>query len=569
MRIGSRYRDSAGVHVDDRLVADLREVAALMTTMPPQGRSILSATDSGLVQELTVGDVIRRAAALSPEVTALVEAIPGGGRSWTYARLLADAEAVARALLGRFAPGEKVAVWAPNIPEWILLQLGAGLAGLTLVTVNPALRNDEARHVLAQSGADGLFHVAEYRGFDVGAAVAGLRPALPALREVIRVEELAAFAAAGDPTTELPLVTPDDLVQIQYTSGTTGVPKGATLRHRGIVNNAILSYTRLLGMRPGEAMVNPMPLFHTAGSCLAVLSLLWSQGTHVLAPGFDPAWQLELIERHRAPGFCGVPTMLHAMLAQPGLAERDLSCLRYALSGGATVDPALLRRIEQTFGIRMCIIYAQTEASPGITMTRLDDSPADRAETLGRPLPAIDVKIAAADGTTPAPLGEVGELCTRGYHVMAGYHDEPGLTAAAIDDGGWLHTGDLAAMDPRGYLTIRGRLKEMIIRGGENIYPREIEEVLARHLAVAQVAVVGVPDEKWGEQVAAAVIPAAGATLTAAELEEYGKAHLAPHKVPRVWAFVDAFPVTGSGKIRKNVLRDRLVSDRHEPQPPA
>jgi fatty-acyl-CoA synthase len=540
-----------------------------MTTMPPPGRSLLLATDSGLVQELTVGDLLRRAAGLSPEVTALVEAIPGGGRSWTYARLLADAEAVARALLGRFAPGEKVAVWAPNVPEWILLQLGAGLAGLILVTVNPALRGEEARHVLAQSGADGLFHVGEYRGFDVGAAVGGLRPALPALREVVRLEELAAFAAAGDPAAGLPLVTADDLVQIQYTSGTTGVPKGATLRHRGIVNNAILSYVRLLDMRPGEAMVNPMPLFHTAGSCMAVLSLLWSQGTHVLAPGFDPAWQLERIERYRAPGFFGVPTMLHAMLAQPSLAERDLSCLRYAVAGGATVDPALVRRIEETFGIGMCIIYAQTEASPGIIMTRLDDSPADRAETLGRPLPAVDVKIAAADGTTPAALGEVGELCTRGYHVMAGYHDEPGLTAAAIDDGGWLHTGDLASMDARGYLSIRGRLKEMIIRGGENIYPREIEEVLGRHPAVDQVAVVGVPDEKWGEQVAATVIPAAGATLTAAELQEYGTAHLAPHKVPRIWAFVDAFPVTGSGKIRKNLLRDQLADNRHEPQSPA
>jgi fatty-acyl-CoA synthase len=403
----------------------------------------------------------------------------------------------------------------------------------------------------------------------VGAAVAGLRPALPTLREAVRVEELAAFAAAGAPAAELPLVTPDDLVQIQYTSGTTGVPKGATLRHRGIVNNAILSYARLLGMRPGEAMVNPMPLFHTAGSCLAVLSLLWSRGTHVLAPGFDPARQLELIERYRAPGFCGVPTMLHALLVQPSLAERNLSCLRYALSGGATVDPALVRRIEETFGIGMCIIYAQTEASPGITMTRLDDGPADRAETLGQPLPATDVKIAASDGTTPAALGEVGELCTRGYHVMAGYHDEPRLTAAAIDGGGWLHTGDLASMDARGYLTMRGRLKEMIIRGGENIYPREIEEVLTRHPAVDQVAVVGVPDEKWGEQVAASVIRAAGATLTAAELQEYGQAHLASHKVPRVWAFVDAFPVTGSGKIRKNVLREQFAGNRHEPQPPA
>ncbi|NUS11804.1 MAG: AMP-binding protein, partial [Streptomyces sp.] len=265
----------------------------------------------------------------------------------------------------------------------------------------------------------------------------------------------------------------------------------------------------------------------------------------------------------------GVPTMLIAMLEHPALPRTDLSSLRYMLSGGASVPPELVRRIEEVFGVPLAIIYAQTEASPGITITRLDDTADDRAHTVGRPLPLTEVKIVDAAGTV-VPSGTTGELCTRGYHVMTGYLDAPDATAAAIDADGWLHTGDLASMDERGYCRIEGRLKDMIIRGGENIYPREIEQVLAGHPAVAEAAVVGVPDPVWGERVAAFVrlTPdhTAGGTVDGTVLEkelfDHVRAHLAPHKTPRTWVFVEDFPLTGSGKIRKNALREEYVAGR-------
>jgi fatty-acyl-CoA synthase len=251
--------------------------------------------------------------------------------------------------------------------------------------------------------------------------------------------------------------------------------------------------------------------------------------------------------------------MLLAMLEHPAFPTTDLSSVRYAMSGGAPVAPDLVRRVESALGVPLAVIYAQTEASPCITMTSLDDSPEDRADTLGRPLPGTEVKIVRPGTDDLAAHGAIGELCTRGYHVMAGYFDDPAQTAAAIDADGWLHTGDLARMDHRGYCRIAGRLKEMIIRGGENVYPPEIEHVLFGHPAVANVAVLGVPDPRWGEQVAAFVIPVPGNTLDAYELSVYARRRLAPHKAPRIWRFVDAFPMTASGKVQKFALRDQLL----------
>jgi fatty-acyl-CoA synthase len=517
------------------------------------------------VLEQTVGDLLRWAAEQAPDVSALVEGHPEPERRrrWTYSELLGESEQVARALLGRFTPGERVAVWANNIPEWVILEMAAALAGLTLVTVNPALRADELRHVLSQSRASGIFLRQDYRGNPMADALVGIRPALPDLRETVRFEEWPAFRASGSATEPLPEVRPGHPAQIQYTSGTTGVPKGAVLHHRGITNNARLSYVPVLGLERGDVHVNPMPLFHTAGCVLATLSSIASLGTHVLLPFFDPGLQLELTESERSVVFGGVPTMLIGLLNHPDFAGADLSSVRVALSGGAVVPPELVRRTETALGVPMCIIYAQTEASPGITMTQPGDDAQDRAETLGRPLPRIEVRIVdPRDGTTTVPAGAVGEICTRGYHVMTGYFDAPEETKAAIDAEGWLHTGDLASMDNRGYLRIGGRLKEMIIRGGENIYPREIEQVLFTHPGVLDVAVVGVPDQVWGEQVAAFIRPAPGATPSEDELAAYARAHLAPHKLPRVWVFTDEFPLTGSGKVQKFLLRDRLIHPR-------
>ncbi|MFE5113928.1 AMP-binding protein [Streptomyces sp. NPDC056663] len=514
------------------------------------------------MREQTVGSLLRDAVHQAPSVVALVEGVPdpAARRRWTYAELFDEAEQAARALLGRFRPGERIAVWANNIPEWILLEMAAALAGLTLVTVNPALRENELLHVLGQSEAAGVFLVREFRGSPMEDRLASLRTDLPQLRETVLFEEWAAFRTSGSPTEVLPTVSPDDPAQIQYTSGTTGTPKGAMLHHRAITNNARLSYVDTFDMRPGESFVSPMPLFHTAGCVLATLATIASQGTLVIPPWFDPALMLELIEAERSAVFGGVPTMLLAMLDHPQFGRTDLSSVRYALSGGATIPPDLVRRTESALGVPMANIYAQTEASPGITMTVLDDTPEDRAGTIGRPLPGCAVKIVDPRTGDVRHRGETGELCTRGYHVMAGYFGMPEQTAEAIDADGWLHTGDLANMDNRGYLRIDGRVKEMIIRGGENIYPREIEHVLLNHPAVAEAAVVGIPDPTWGEQVGAFIRLAAGQSADEDELFTYVRQNLAPHKTPRTWRFVTEFPMTGSGKIQKHRLREHVTT---------
>jgi fatty-acyl-CoA synthase len=294
---------------------------------------------------------------------------------------------------------------------------------------------------------------------------------------------------------------------------------------------------------------------------MGALGTLAARAVHVPVVAFDPAFVLELIERERGTALLGVPTMQIACIEHPDVKKRDLSSLRSAVSGGSLVPAELVRRIESTLGVRFCIVYGTTECSPLITMTRFEDTPEDRADTIGRPMPQTEVKMVdPGTGETVAP-GEVGELCTRGYLVMHGYYQNPGATSEAIDSEGWYHTGDLAAMDERGFCTIEGRLTDMIIRGGENIYPREIENVLCAHPCVSEVAVVGVPDDRWGEQVCAFVRRAPGAAPAGrAELFTYVREHLAPFKTPRHWVFVDEFPLTASGKIKKYVLRDRFMA---------
>jgi acyl-CoA synthetase (AMP-forming)/AMP-acid ligase II len=513
------------------------------------------------VFDLTVGDALRDAAADAPGTTALVQGAvdPAARRRWSYAELLEASERAARALLGRFAPGDRVAVWANNIPEWVILELAAGLAGITIVTVNPALRPQELGYVLAQSQADGIFLIPAYRGSPMAEMVQQVRGDLPALREVVSFADWDAFCAEAAPGRALPVVSPDAPAQIQYTSGTTGFPKGAVLHHRGVVNNARL-YTARLGLGPGSVQLSAMPLFHTAGCVMSVLGAAVTRGTLILPPYFDPGLMLELTAAGRAEMLLGAPTMFIMMLDHPDLATTDISSVRQLLTGGAVVPPALVSRVEAEFGAPLSIVFAQTEASPVITQTAPQDTAEDRAHTLGRPLPQTEVKIVdPASGQTVVP-GVIGELCTRGYHVMTGYFRDLEKTAAAIDADGWLHTGDLASMDERGYCQIGGRLKDMIIRGGENIYPREIEQVLFEHPAVADVAVVGVPDAKWGEQVAAFVRPAPGRTPDPEELFAYCREHLAPHKTPRYWTVLEEFPQTPSGKIQKFVLRERFLA---------
>jgi fatty-acyl-CoA synthase len=520
----------------------------------------------GEIVDSTVGGVLRDAASADPERLALIEGTlgPAPSRRWTYAELLGGAERAARALLERFEPGERVAVWAPNSPEWIVLEFAAALAGVVLVTVNPAFRAAELAYVLAQSRAAGIVLVDEYRGNRMVEALESVRGELPALRETVALSRWPEFLASARDATRLPEVAPDSPAEIQYTSGTTGEPKGVLLHHRGLTNNARLAFG-VLGARAGEVCISAMPLFHTVGCGMGVLGTAQIRGSYVVVGGFEPGLMLELTEHERANLMLGVPTMLIAMLEHPGIATRDLSALRVVASGGSLIPPELVRAIEQRTGTRFVIQYGQTEASPVITMTSPSDGFEQRSTTLGRPLPHTEVKIVdPASGVTVAH-GAVGELCARGYMVMSGYHEMPEATAAAIDAEGWLHTGDLASLDERGYCRIEGRLKDMIIRGGENIYPREIENLLFEHPAVGEVAVVGIPDATWGEQVAAFIRPAAGvgaSDIDAADLEAFARAHLAGFKCPRIWEIVQEFPLTASGKIRKHVLRDRYTSTR-------
>ena len=509
------------------------------------------------VLETTVGGVLRAAAAAGPDMLAMVGGVPDPAQRgrWTYAELLAEAEQAARALTTRFAAGERIAVWAPNLPEWVVLEFAAALAGLVLVTVNPAYRPAELAYVLNQSDASGIFLVPEFRS-PMGAFLDEVRPGLPGLREVVYFTDWAEFLATAPAQAALPDVRPDDIAQIQYTSGTTGFPKGAELHHRGLTNNARF-YAERIALQPGETYVNPMPLFHTAGCAMGVLGTVQSLAVDVPVLAFDPALVLELLEAERAVVFGGVPTMMIAMLGHPDFGRRDLSSLRAAVSGGSPVPADLVREVEARLGVRFSIVFGTTECSPLVTQVKLDDSDQDRAETLGTPLPQTEVMIAGVGGGGPVPVGQPGELCARGYLVMRGYHDAPEATAATIDADGWYHTGDLASLDGRGYLRIEGRIKDMIIRGGENIYPREIEDALFAHPAVAEAVVIGVPDETWGEVVAAYVRLAPGQPASSpGDLRAYCREHLAPYKTPQHWVFVEAFPMTPSGKIQKYKLRE-------------
>ncbi len=514
------------------------------------------------VRDTTVGSILREAAQQFGGTEALVEGKPGlpaARRRWTFEDLLTEAEQVAGALLERFDPGERVAVWAPNIPEWVLLELGAGLAGMVLVTVNPAYKPKELEYVLRQSGASGIFLVPEFRGNPMAASVEEVRPGLDALREVVPFPEWDAFLATCPASLQLPTVRPGDPAQIQYTSGTTGFPKGALLHHRGLTNNARI-FTTLAGAQAGDVYVSPFPMFHTGGCVLGTLGSLQAGMRHVPVLAFDPTLMLELMEAERATIALGVPTVLIALLECPDLATRDLSSLRVVGSGGAPVPAQLVRSIEETLHVSFSIVYGTTECSPVVSQIRLDDAFEDKTGTLGQPVPQTEVKITDPATGDVVPLGIIGELCVRGYCVMTGYFQMAEQTATAIDPEGWYHTRDLASMDDRGYLRIEGRLSDMIIRGGENIYPREIEDLLFAHPNVAEAVVVGVPSSRWGEEVAAFIRAAPGRPATAGELSAYCREHLASFKAPRHWEFVDVFPQTASGKIQKFLLRERFAA---------
>jgi fatty-acyl-CoA synthase len=533
-----------------------------------------SADTSRPILELSTGDLLREAARDAGEQTALVEVAPRDSpslagadrtdRKWTYRQLLAEAEQCAHWLLTRFSPGERITVWAPNIPEWIILQYGAALAGVIVVTANPALRAAELRYVLEQSRSAGLFHTAEFRGSDMTTIAQQATDALPELRATFCFADWQEIVRAHRAEGSLPTVRPGDPAQIQYTSGTTGFPKGALLHHRGLVTNARFMIDRTQLPERGT-MASAMPLFHTAGCAMGVLGCAHQRATYVLCQLFDPALVLAAAQNHHADLLAGVPTMLIAMLNHPEFDRFELTHLSRVLSGGSPVPPELVHRVEQRFGVQFTAVYGQTELSPVVTQTSPDDSLDDKATTAGRPLPHLEVAIRDPATGQTVPVGQPGEICARGYQTMLSYFDMPERTNETIDPDGWLHTGDLGTLDARGYLRVTGRLKDMIIRGGENIYATEIEQVLFTHPGIRDVTVLGLPDPTWGEIVAAVFVPSdADAVPAVKELHDFCRVRLAPHKTPARWFQAGELPLTGSGKIQKFRLRDQI--DRAELQ---
>ncbi len=511
------------------------------------------------VRDITLGDLLREATGAVPDKLALVEGIPdeSARRQWTYRELLEESTTVARALAARYEPGDRVAVWAHNIPEWVMLEFGCALSGVVLVTVNPAYRANELAYVLKQSRALALFTLPDFRGNPMLATAEEVHPDCPELREIVRFDEWDDFLARADEVDGgLPAVAPDDPMMIQYTSGTTGFPKGAYLTHRGLGNNGAHTADRM-GVSEEGVYVVPMPLFHTGGSVCCVLGAVAKRATNVLVEAFEPGLVLELFDRYDGTAILGVPTMLVAMMEHPDFASTDMSHVEALCSGGSLVPAPLVKQFEERLGAPFTIVFGQTECSPVASMTKPTDTIEDKAGTIGPPMPGVEVKIIDTSSGETLPVGEIGGYCTRGYHVMKGYFEMPEQTEEAIDADGWLHTGDLCAMDERGYCTVEGRLKDMIIRGGENIYPRELEELLFARDDVGDVAVVGLPDEKWGETVAAFVRPAPGHGVDKNALFSYLREHLAPHKTPKHWFAVEEFPLTGSGKIQKFKLRDQ------------
>lgn len=525
--------------------------------------SYMAADTAEPIVESTVGSVLREAAAQYPNHPGLVFGEPSGSdrRRWTFAEMLDLAESVARALLSRFKPGDRVAVWGPNSPEWIFLQLGVGMAGLVLVPLNPAFRKPELEYALKQSDAAGIFFVPEYRGNPLEKWVNETKDQAPGLGETISFDDWDKFLGSGSSKQSLPEVSPSDIAQIQYTSGTTGAPKGALLTHRSVTNNGRFVGMGL-GLMAGDAFLNPLPLFHVAGCVVAVLGSLTNKATLVQPSVFEPELVLDMCESEKVTTMGGVPTVLIAMMEHGGFAERDLGSLRTVGGGGASVPASLVKHIEETMEVDFSVLFGQSEASCSITKTKPADSAKNKSETVGLPLPQTEVCVVDTETGEIVKPGVTGELCTRSYAVMQGYHDMPEATATAIDEAGWLHTGDLATMDSDGYCRIVGRIKDMIIRGGENIYPREIEEVLFAHPSVGDVAVVGVPDEKWGEQVVAFIRPAPDTEADEQTLHDYLREQLAPHKTPRQWVFVDELPVTTSGKVQKFILREQFLESR-------
>jgi fatty-acyl-CoA synthase len=490
------------------------------------------------------------------------------GRRWTYAELAADVDALALGLLSRgIGKGDRVGIWAPNCAEWTLTQYATAKIGAILVNINPAYRTRELEFVINQSGARLLVAAEKVKTSDYAGMIAEVRPHCPGLTDVVLL---------GSPQWESILddghrldrgvldrieLDTDDPINIQYTSGTTGFPKGATLSHHNILNNGFF-VGELCNYTEADRICIPVPFYHCFGMVMGNLAATSHGACMVIpSPTFDPVATLEAVQAEHCTSLYGVPTMFIAELSAPGFDDYDLSSLRTGIMAGSPCPVEVMKQvIERMSMTEVGICYGMTETSPVSTQTRADDSLDRRVSTVGRVGPHLEVKVVDPATGRTVPRGTPGELCTRGYSVMLGYWEQPDKTAEAIDSAHWMHTGDLAVMDDEGYLAITGRIKDMVIRGGENVYPREIEEFLYTHPDILDAQVIGVPDARYGEELMAWVrLRPGAAALTAESLREFCGGQLAHYKIPRYVHIVDDFPMTVTGKVRKVEMRERSV----------
>ncbi|HTW19282.1 MAG TPA: AMP-binding protein [Mycobacteriales bacterium] len=520
-------------------------------------------SDRPLIGE-TIGDNLARTAARFPDAEALVDC--ASGLRMTYRELDAAVDALAAGLLDLgLAKGDRLGMWAPNRSEWVLTQYATARVGVILVNINPAYRTHELGYALNQSGCRGLVCAKEFKGSDYLAMVEEVRAELPALETVISLdspdwEGLAAGTGIDAVRARSAELSPDDPINIQYTSGTTGFPKGATLSHHNIVNNGFFigegcRYTE------SDRVCIPVPFYHCFGMVLGNLAVTTHGACIVIpAPGFDPVLTLRAVQDERCTSLYGVPTMFIAELALGDFATYDLTSLRTGIMAGSPCPVEVMKRVVNEMHMdEVTICYGMTETSPVSTQTRADDDLERRVSTVGRVHPFVEVKVINPETGLTVDRGEPGELCTRGYSVMLGYWADPERTAEVIDAARWMHTGDLATMDDEGYLNIVGRIKDMVIRGGENVYPREVEEFLYTHPAIADVQVVGVPDERYGEELCAWIVVREGSSLTDADVREFCKGRLAHFKIPRYVMVVSEFPMTVTGKVQKYKMREHSI----------
>ncbi len=529
-------------------------------------KSYTSAVSQAPLLGDTIGANFDRTVASHGDRAALAD-VPSG-RRWTYAELAADVDALALGLLeAGIAKGDRVGIWAPNCAEWVFTQYATAKIGAILVNINPAYRTSELEFVLNQSGARLLVAAQRLKTSDYAAMIAEVRPLCQRLEQVVLLgtDAWAGLLDAGrraDPAAlDVIELSADDPINIQYTSGTTGFPKGATLSHHNILNNGYF-VGELCAYTHEDKICIPVPFYHCFGMVMGNLAATSHGAAMVIpAPVFDPAATLAAVQAERCTSLYGVPTMFIAELAVPGFDRYDLSSLRTGIMAGSPCPVEVMKQVIDRMGMaEVSICYGMTETSPVSTQTRMDDSIERRVATVGRAGPHVEVKVIDAATGLTVPRGTPGELCTRGYCVMLGYWSQPDKTAEVIDAARWMHTGDLAVMDDDGYLSITGRIKDMVIRGGENVYPREVEEFLYTHPDVLDAQVIGVPDARYGEELMAWLRMRPGAApLTAQALREFCQGRLAHYKIPRYVHITDEFPMTVTGKVRKVQMREESV----------